>query len=554
MKLSNFEAFIEEVILDRGLDYFQNERVVNVKETADGYTVEVDGTDDYTVEILLGHEDEIVNSFCDCPYDWGPHCKHIAAALFAIREKAATPEKSKKKNSARKEDLQTVLQKLKKDELIGIILDLSKQYSDIQTTLLYKYSSDVDEISAAKKLIRDYINHAKRRAFVEWRDVGHAVQGAELTLENARTKAANGDTEAAVLLCIATLSIIVDMLQYCDDSSGIVGGAIEESIFLIDEAALISEEHLNADGQKRMFTAILKEALHSRYNGWEDWRFSLLKACTYFCSNPELHKILDKHLEKMQADVHDNSWSGRYAKENIKLLQLELIERVDGKEEAEKFINQNLHFSDFRKKAISNAFSNRDYSKVIQLCLDGEQIDKDYRGLVNEWKRNRYRAYEQLKDVENQRKLAYELLFEQDYSYFLKLKELYQPEEWSKVLEKMVKDFETSCQSSVYEQILIEEKLTSKLLEYCQRRPSYITDLYPHLTGEFSEEVDQLFKEYIEQSAAEASNRKKYYNVCRTIKTYKKACGKIKADGLIEALKQKYERRPAFLDELEKIK
>ncbi|PLR86789.1 hypothetical protein CVD25_18110 [Bacillus canaveralius] len=101
---------------------------------------------------------------------------------------------------------------------------------------------------------------------------------------------------------------------------------------------------------------------------------------------------------------------------------------------------------------------------------------------------------------------------------------------------------------------MIEENLTSKLQEYCQRHPSYITDFYPQLTGEFSEEVDALFKDYIEQSAAEASNRKKYYNVCRIIKLYKKACGKIKADGLIEALKQKYERRPAFVDELGKIK
>ncbi|RSK54605.1 hypothetical protein [Bacillus canaveralius] len=117
---------------------------------------------------------------------------------------------------------------------------------------------------------------------------------------------------------------------------------------------------------------------------------------------------------------------------------------------------------------------------------------------MNEWKRSRYQAYELLNDVANQRELAYDLLFQQDYDYFLKLKELYQPEEWDDVLDKIIKDFDSSYQSSVYEKILIEENLTSKLLEYCQRHPSYITDLYPQLTGEFSEEVDALFKDYIE--------------------------------------------------------
>ncbi|PLR84831.1 SWIM zinc finger family protein [Bacillus sp. V33-4] len=101
MKLSNFEDFIEDVILERGLDYFQNGRVETVIETTDGYTVEINGSDYYTVEIYLGHEDQVVDSFCDCPYDWGPHCKHIAAALFAIRKKELKPKKSNKKNAAR---------------------------------------------------------------------------------------------------------------------------------------------------------------------------------------------------------------------------------------------------------------------------------------------------------------------------------------------------------------------------------------------------------------------------------------------------------------------
>jgi hypothetical protein len=66
--------------------------------------------------------------------------------------------------------------------------------------------------------------------------------------------------------------------------------------------------------------------------------------------------------------------------------------------------------------------------------------------------------------------------------------------------------------------------------------------------------VNQLFIHFIEESAKDSSNRKEYKEVCKLIKTYKKACGTIHSHKLIGELKQKHPRRPAFLDELGKIR
>ncbi|MFP5112432.1 hypothetical protein ACSU64_08615 [Bacillaceae bacterium C204] len=57
---------------------------------------------------------------------------------------------------------------------------------------------------------------------------------------------------------------------------------------------------------------------------------------------------------------------------------------------------------EFRKKA-SNELSKGKYKKVIQLCLDGEQADTEYRGLVHKWREYRYQAYELLGDTEQQK-------------------------------------------------------------------------------------------------------------------------------------------------------
>lgn len=106
----------------------------------------------------------------------------------------------------------------------------------------------------------------------------------------------------------------------------------------------------------------------------------------------------------------------------------------------------------------------------------------------------------------------------------------------------------------VYVQILIEEGLTLQLIEYCKQNISQIENLYHHLIDKHYEEVNKLFNKYIKQEAEAAGDRKKYKKVCAKIKTYKKTFGNIQADKIIGELKQAHYRKPAFLDELNRIK
>lgn len=218
-------------------------------------------------------------------------------------------------------------------------------------------------------------------------------------------------------------------------------------------------------------------------------------------------------------------------------------------------IFRNLHYSEFRKKAIAIYLDQAKYEKAIELCLDGEMADKQYPGLVKEWKKFRFAAYEELEDIEQQRSLAKELLFQNDFNYYFKLKESYSANEWEGVLKQIVEEFEMQkYPPSVYLSILLEENLTPQLLTYCQRHISSIIEYYPYLINDYLEEVVNLFRNYIHESAEEATDRKKYRKVCALIKTYKKACGTIESHKLITELREKHNRRPAFLDELGKIR
>ena len=85
MNYNDFDHEIHALILELGLDYFNKSRVHSLEQTDDGWMAVVQGQQDYKVSIKGGKEVE--EWFCDCPYDHGPVCKHVAATLFAIRDK-----------------------------------------------------------------------------------------------------------------------------------------------------------------------------------------------------------------------------------------------------------------------------------------------------------------------------------------------------------------------------------------------------------------------------------------------------------------------------------
>jgi hypothetical protein len=469
-----------------------------------------------------------------------------------MKPKEAMP-KGKQKPEVKEIDLKTILSKQNKEELLSIILNLLEDFPDIEGRLRFKYASTDNEITASKKLIREYINKAKRQGFIDWRSAGYAVQGAVLTLEKARDALGNNELARAVQLSVTVLSIVVDMLQYCDDSDGSVGGVIRESVSIIKETCSVGKISLNDTDQMKLFKEVIKEASHKRYDGWDEWRFELLEGCVHLASQTEIRLKLEEKLVALMEDP--SSWRAEHTNEQIKLIQLKLIELYDNEDKKEQFIRDNLRYSDIREIAILNHIDKKQYVEAINLCEEGVIKDKQYRGLVDQWMIYKYKAYEGLGDIENQRKLALEFVIGNNVEFYSILKDLYTVEEWKHVLGEIVETFEKmSNKPEIFVEILIRENLVSNLLQYCLKNKSRIVHLYQHLLDEYPDEVNEIFKEYIENTANEANERRKYKEVCKIISTYKKACGTKKAEELIAGLKKQHIRRPAFLDELEKLK
>ncbi|MFY3790750.1 SWIM zinc finger family protein [Ureibacillus sp. MALMAid1270] len=86
MNLNNFEQYVEPIILERGNTYYRQDLVEQIIELgADEYSIEVLGSESYEVYIALSPNKDIIQSKCNCPYDYSNICKHQVVAFYALK-------------------------------------------------------------------------------------------------------------------------------------------------------------------------------------------------------------------------------------------------------------------------------------------------------------------------------------------------------------------------------------------------------------------------------------------------------------------------------------
>lgn len=116
MNLFDFESYVPRRIEDRGYDYYMGGDVIRVSERDNTYTFDVYGSDVYRVVVLCANE-WVIRSSCDCPYEKGT-CKHEIAAFYLLRERFI---------SGPPFDLEASLRKLKKTDLVDVVLRLARE-------------------------------------------------------------------------------------------------------------------------------------------------------------------------------------------------------------------------------------------------------------------------------------------------------------------------------------------------------------------------------------------------------------------------------------------
>jgi len=561
MNINNFKNHINKKILDRGYDYYCEGNITDVyKEGDNEYTFQVQGSEDYEIRVEINNHGEILYSYCDCPYEFGPICKHQVAVYFQlanILNSEGNGEKIKKELITQP-TIKEVLNSISKEELINIIMDVAKKDKVFRNSIIFKYSKgdDEQEIEKCKKMMDSIVNkYIGRKGFIEYREVYSFVN----EMENLLDKVKNTENPLLALdIAFLILDECIEAFQYVDDSDGDIGNFALGIIELIRKIAIDSKK-LDISQRKEIFNKLLNKSDSKAFDEWEDYKIDILRICSEFADDEEFrNKLREKLKDMINESSSDNSddHSIEYISENIHIVLFDIINEYDTKEEADKFIKDNLKFTYFRDILVNKYIKEKNYNKVIEFALEGEEKYKEYRGLVLKWKKIRYMAYKELSLKEEQEKLAKELLFDGDFEYYKELKALVTGDKgvFYNKLKQELKNYNSWKGRGIYLKLIIEENDLYEIMEFVRENPENIEEYADILVDKFEDEVVEIYKNYIKSEAESSSCRSHYKGVCRILRKYEKIAGKESQKRVLNELSALYRRRPAFLDELSKIK
>lgn len=569
ISLDNFEHQIEEKILKRGFDYFKKGCVTDVDEVGGGnYEITVEGSETYTVSLHI-KGDTVCEFECDCPYDMGPVCKHVAATLFYLqKESLETIElpvqktSGKQKEMSASEQTKQLLKLLSHDALLRFVHDTCAGDSKFRQLfvakhihLLYPESKEM-YTKQVQALIKTY---SDKHGFVSYRDARRLGNIVTEMAEEAMAALANGQTQKSLLMALAIIEEMSDLMNDADDSDGQIGASIEEAFSVLD--ALVGLE-LSEIQHDELFDHLLALFEKNSLKGW-DWHFRPIALAINLLKTDREKQRIKSALDKIKPNGKSWDWDYRKTRE----LMLALIRKTENGEVADRFIEKNFSSNpQFRVELIEKALKAKDYLKAETLAHEGiAQDDKDAPGLADDWRNYLLTLYQQIGDTPNTIKFGrYFLVHSQDgryhplkYYYDL-LKSLIPKDQWAGYFDNIIVGIKNKNRWNDYDrisQLYIWEAQWDKLFVLLRQNVSFerIAGAEQYLSGLYSKDLANLYKDLIVFLLERNMGRSHYQTACRYIRRMIKLGTKPMADALVLDLKRMYPGRRALIEELDNI-
>ena len=561
--INQFEQFIDETILKRGLSYFKNGHINEPEEISPGYyEAIVEGTEDYIVKLTLKN-DIITEHVCNCPYDYGPVCKHVAGVIFHLQQEELEIKKKKprtgaakkkpKKRKTKADQIIDLLEKISPDELKQFIVEKTTQNRSFRDLFLASFAHH--NTNESKELYLKQVKQILRSAsdgygFIDWsasRQVGAEIYS---LLDSAQKQLESKNYKSAIFICTAVMEQMTEALQYSDDSNGDIGGSIDYAFEMLH---IMAEEELPEEIRKLILDYCTKAFEKNIYSGM-DWHTGMLNVALILLKTNDESELILKLIDKIQGS--------EYEQEEAQSIKYSILINVKGKKEADKFLEQNIGNSKLRRIAIENAIENKNYEKARLIALNGVKHDKkDKPGLAKEW----YDWLLKIAQATNNKEKIIEYArflfidnFRHEQDYYQILKQNIPPEKWSNYVREIIEDItakkrwlDTRLISGIY----IREEWWDKLLLLVEKSPDLntISHYEKYLSNDYSDELVKLYSYAIVVFLKNNMGRKHYQNACRYLRRIIKLGGRQKANELIAEFRTEYPKRKALMEELNKV-
>lgn len=568
--LRHFEEYIDEPILKRGLSYFKEGFVHEPAEIRPGdYEAVVEGSEEYTVKLSI-RNGVITEHSCDCPYDMGAVCKHVAAVIFYLEQEKLGLTQSTKKGSSKKakassskpskrktiaQQVDDLLGKVTHDELILFVREhaaKNAQFRDLLLASFAQYNPDESKALYAKqaKALIKVARDSGKYGLIDSSGAKYISKEISPMLSLADRYLSQGNHQSAFFICTAIMDELISALLCADDREGVLGNTIYAAYNTL--SAIASEEPSEAVREqilKYCFTSFDKRT----FAGW-DWHIGFLQlaAC-----------ILDTEgeVEEIFKRINSIPESDEYEINEVQKIKYCILLEKKGTEVAQKYLEQNIGNPSFRAQAIQDALDQKDYEKATALANDGIEQDSGYPGLIIDWYDWLLKIAESQNDTERIILYARDLLLESlnpKRDYYQILKEIVPPEQWTDFVETIIQEamerkpyYGVNFAASVF----VREEWWSRLLDLVKKECNLdqLAKYEKLLAQHFPSELADLYAERIIEYVEDRVGRDYYRTACRYIRRMIKLGARDKADEVISQLRQTHYRKKALMEELDNV-
>lgn len=566
--LSHFEEYIDEPILKRGLSYFKKGFVHEPAEVRPGdYEAVVEGSEEYTVKLSISNG-VIIEHSCDCPYDMGPVCKHVAAVIFYLEQEELGLTQSTKKGSSKKakassskpskrktiaQQVDDLLGKVTHDELTLFVRELAAKdslFRDLLLASFAQYNSNESKVLYTKQ-VNTLIKVARGKyGFLDSSGAEYVSKELSSMLGLANHYIRKGNHKSAFFICTAIKDELISALEYADDMDGNLTDTIYDAF---DTLATIAQEDPPEEVRELIFKYCLTSFSKRSFSGW-DWHLNFLRLAAYTLST-------DSEMEELFKRIAAIPKSSEYEVKKAQEIQYDVLLKRKGKSVAQRFLEQNIGNPSFRAQAIQDALDQKDYEKAIALANDGIEQDSGYPGLIIDWYDWLLKIAESQNDTERVILYARYLLLESHNpkrDYYQILQATVPPEEWTDFVEAIVQEtmerkpyYRTDLVASIF----IREEWWSRLLDLVkeERTLDQLAKYEKLLAQHFPNELADLYAERIIRYIENHVGRNHYRTACKYIRRMIKLGAREKADEVISQLRQTHYRKKALMEELDNV-
>ncbi len=531
-------------ILDRGLEYFNEDRVTDLHVDNDEITAYVEGSEDYSVTILL--EDQMpVELYCDCPYaDGGEYCKHMAAVLFAVDDSHDHFNVQALPNTS---EWQAAIDHLSENALRALVLKWAEKNPQLQTelTLLYTGALPSGASQTWEADLQEMIDDVSdRHGFVDYRNAYDLMCSISDYLEENLDLLLSSGLLMDAFELVYTVFDIADKIDM-DDSDGGLYMLFSECTDAWQKIVALAD-----DTQQIELYQELRECMNH-----SEWNFGQQELETLFFSLPWSETLLRKNKDLLDQIISHHAPENDYQFFHYLSYKEEILRNLGASDhEIIDFWKEHSHLFHARNRLL-DLYMTCDLDAAISLLCECKKQDQENRRLVTLHSEKLIELY-QLKNMQPELKAELQFLTFQcrtiKTTYLHLLKELCDTEEWSASVQNLLSltllphdrfvilDFEQRYQQLLDE--IMEQQDFSAFKHYEKALHSWSPDI-----------VCPCFVDFLKHEMQAASNRKQYWSVIQHLNhLFKYPNGNQVVSDLAEYWRVRHYNRPAMKDELQK--